>query len=92
MSNIKTASLEQLRAMRERGETSPARKDAKEIDLPNGFWESAKVVEPPSKKAISMRVDPDIIDFFKDEGDGYQTRMHAVLRAYVDGMKHRSPS
>jgi hypothetical protein len=36
------------------------------------------------KKQVSMRIDDDILDFFKSEGNRYQTRMHAVLRAYVD--------
>jgi len=36
------------------------------------------------KKQVSMRIDDDILDFFKSERNRYQTRMHAVLRAYVD--------
>ena len=36
------------------------------------------------KKQVSMRIDDDILDFFKSEGNRCQTRMHAVLRAYVD--------
>ena len=36
------------------------------------------------KKAISIRVNQDIIEYFKSEGPNYQTRMHEVLRAYVD--------
>ena len=36
------------------------------------------------KKAISLRLDPDILKFFKDGGAGYQTRINAVLRAYKD--------
>ena len=32
---------------------------------------------------MSLRVDPDVVAFFKAGGKGYQTRMNAVLRAYV---------
>lgn len=46
-------------------------------------WSDAVVVIPPRKKAISIRVDEDILDFFKREGEGYQRRMNAVLRSYM---------
>ena len=36
------------------------------------------------KTAISLRVDSDVLEWFKTEGDGYQTRINAVLRAYRD--------
>lgn len=39
---------------------------------------------PPMKKQITLRLDRDIIDWFKRQGPRYQTRMNAVLRAYVD--------
>ncbi|MGL4296346.1 MAG: BrnA antitoxin family protein [Aestuariivirga sp.] len=35
---------------------------------------------------MSLRIDPDVLAFFKASGKGYQTRMNAVLRAY---MEHR---
>src|ERR1700756_1238755 len=46
-------------------------------------WSDAVLVIPPKKKAISIRVDEDVLDFFKREGDGYQRRMNAVLRSYM---------
>lgn len=36
------------------------------------------------KKQITLRIDEDVLDWFKSGGDGYQTRINAVLRAYVD--------
>ena len=36
------------------------------------------------KSAISLRVDPEVLNWFKAQGPGYQTRMNAVLRAYKD--------
>ena len=36
------------------------------------------------KTAISLRVYSDVLEWFKTEGDGYQTRINAVLRAYRD--------
>lgn len=46
-------------------------------------WSDAVVVLPPKKKAISIRVDEDVLDFFKREGEGYQRRINAVLRSYM---------
>jgi uncharacterized protein (DUF4415 family) len=52
--------------------------DFRDID-----WSEAVLVIPPKKKAISIRIDEDVLDFFKDQGSGYQRRMNAVLRSYV---------
>ena len=38
----------------------------------------------PSKTSISLRVDQDVLAWFKAQGDGYQTRINAVLRAFRD--------
>ena len=46
-------------------------------------WSDAVLVMPARKKAISIRVDEDVLDFFKKEGAGYQRRMNAVLRSYM---------
>ncbi len=46
-------------------------------------WGEAVLVIPPKKKAISIRVDEDVLDYFKKEGAGYQRRMNAVLRSYM---------
>ena len=42
------------------------------------------MVVPPSKKAISFRVDEDVLEWFKSQGKGYQSRMNAILRSYYD--------
>ena len=46
-------------------------------------WSDAVLVVPPKKKAISIRVDEDVLDYFKKQGAGYQRRMNAVLRSYM---------
>jgi uncharacterized protein (DUF4415 family) len=46
-------------------------------------WANAALVIPPKKKAISIRVDEDVLNYFKKEGAGYQRRINAVLRLYV---------
>ncbi len=47
-------------------------------------WSDAVLVVPPKKTAISIRVDDDVLDYFKKQGAGYQRRMNAVLRSYMD--------
>ncbi len=49
------------------------------------FFATAKLVMPPgaSKKAVSLRVDEDVFDWFKAQGKGHLSRMNAVLRAYM---------
>jgi uncharacterized protein (DUF4415 family) len=46
-------------------------------------WSEGVVVIPPKKKPISIRVDQDVLDFFKNDGAGYQRHMNAVLRSYM---------
>jgi uncharacterized protein (DUF4415 family) len=54
--------------------------DAVPLDID---WSDAVLVIPPKKQAISIRVDEDVLKFFKKEGDGYQRRINAVLRSYM---------
>jgi uncharacterized protein (DUF4415 family) len=51
--------------------------------IPPGFWDNAKVLLPENKQQITLRLDPEVIRFFKRTGKGYQSRMGAVLRSYV---------
>ena len=46
-------------------------------------WGDTVLIIPPKKKAISIRVDEDVLDYFKKEGAGYQRRINAVLRSYM---------
>jgi uncharacterized protein (DUF4415 family) len=54
--------------------------DAAPLDID---WSDAVLVIPARKKAISIRVDEDVLDFFKKQGEGYQRRINAVLRSYM---------
>jgi uncharacterized protein (DUF4415 family) len=82
------ADLARLREMSdsEIDATSPAELS----DLPDDFWDDAEVVLPPPKEAISMRVDGDVLEWFRSQGPRYQTRMNAVLRSYMTMTKARS--
>jgi uncharacterized protein (DUF4415 family) len=60
--------------------------DAVPIDVD---WSDAVLVIPPKKKAISIRLDTDVLDYFKAGGEGYQRRINAVLRAFMQGRKKK---
>ncbi len=51
--------------------------------LPDEVWAGAEVQFPVPKKAISLRVDEDVLAWFKAGGPKYQSRMNAVLRSYM---------
>lgn len=53
-------------------------------------WSDVLLVMPVKKKAISIRVDEDVLDFFKQGGEGYQRRMNAVLRSYMHQKSKKS--
>lgn len=46
-------------------------------------WAEADVVYPVTKKALSIRLHEDVINFFQAGDRGYQTRMNAVLRHFM---------
>jgi uncharacterized protein (DUF4415 family) len=46
------------------------------------FWKDAKVVWPTRKTVVTMRLDADLLAWFRQER-GYQTRINAILRAYM---------
>ena len=60
-----------------------------EVDPEEGEvdWSQARVVMPPTKQIISVRIDRDVLAFFKSRGRGYQTRINAVLRSYMEAKR-----
>ncbi|WP_168219844.1 BrnA antitoxin family protein [Pseudotabrizicola formosa] len=93
VSNLKRMSLAELRARKGETDWDHLRK-AGDYDGPEEFpvdWDKAVLVEPANKQMVSLRLDADILEFFKSNGKGYQTRMNAVLRAYVQAQKVRRP-
>ena len=53
-------------------------------ELPRDFWDEAVPTLPAAKVPISLRVDPDVLEFFREAGPRYQSRMNAVLRSYME--------
>ncbi len=52
------------------------------------FWANAALVLPGKKERLTIRLDSDIVDWFKIRGRGYQTRINAVLRAFVNAQRN----
>lgn len=55
-------------------------------------WDTIQVGLPRPKQQLTVRVDRDVIDWFKAQGPGYQTRMNAVLRSFVEAQTKRTGS
>jgi uncharacterized protein (DUF4415 family) len=57
--------------------------------LDESFFREAELRIPKAKPVITIRLDPDVLDWFKAQGKGYQTRINAVLRMFMEGQKRR---
>ena len=64
--------------------------DQEEGPLPEGWERSAFIGLPPAKKEIHIRLDEDILDWFRARGARYQTRINSVLRSFVLAQQGRS--
>jgi uncharacterized protein (DUF4415 family) len=53
------------------------------------FFKNA-IIWPGPKKQITLRVDPDVLTFFRKHGRGYQTTINAVLRKYMEARKRQA--
>ena len=52
-------------------------------DMPTDWSSKADLVMPQAKRLLSLRLDADVLDWFREHGPGYQTRINAVLRSFV---------
>jgi uncharacterized protein (DUF4415 family) len=101
--NIKSYTAAELKAMRTQSRTDVRRLDAQtDAELERLLseaedegslrpdWTQAKLILPQAKKSVHLRLEQEIIEFFKSKGKGHISRMQAVLKAYVDA--HKSPA
>ena len=59
--------------------------DTSEIpELDTEFFKSAKLRMPSTKTSITVRLDTEVLEWYKNQGKGYQTRINAVLRTYME--------
>lgn len=50
-------------------------------------WAEATIGLPPLKTPVNAKFDVDVVNWFKAQGRGYQTRMNAVLRRYMEAQR-----
>jgi uncharacterized protein (DUF4415 family) len=104
MSDVRTYTRSQLRRMKDRTDWDRVA-DTTDADIKRSIaedpdwaefravdWSKADLVVPPRKKPISIRLDEDVLDFFREQGAGYQRRINAVLRAYMTQVRRKAPS
>jgi uncharacterized protein (DUF4415 family) len=53
-------------------------------ELDESFFANAIIRLPEPKASVTLRIDREVIDWFKSQGKGYQTRINAVLKAYKE--------
>ena len=82
--------LKRLDTLTEEEIEEAARSDENSLLLEECDMSSLQIVMPKAKQSISLRVDPDVLSYFKSMGKGYQTRMNAVLRAYMKTQLNQS--
>ena len=76
-----------LRSMTDAQIHAAVTKDPDISPTDEAFWAKAKVVIPRPKKTVTMRLDADLLDWFRGNW-GYQTRINAILRAYMNAQAH----
>jgi uncharacterized protein (DUF4415 family) len=61
-------------------------------ELPDDFWDTAVVVDPPRRHSVHLKLEPEVFDFFYEEaeGKGHITHMQSVLHAYANAHRKRA--
>lgn len=77
-----------LKDMPDEAITKAAESDPDNLPLDDPFFETAKHLPPSAllkeaKQQITLRIDADVLEWFRASGAGYQSKMNAVLKAYV---------
>jgi uncharacterized protein (DUF4415 family) len=59
-------------------------------ELDDEFWKNARLVKPDRTQSVTLRVKQSVLDTYKAQGKGYQTRMNAVLETYARSIGQKS--
>ena len=98
--NIVRYTAEEIRERRRRGKTRSdwdrinamteeeiernALEENRRLGIPDDWYKGAYAVYPVEKERITIRIDKDILEHFRKTGKGYQSRMNAVLHAFME--------
>ncbi len=77
---------ERLRSLSDKSVRSAIKADPEARPTDVDFWKQAKVVIPRAKQTITIRLDADLLGWLRRQ-KGYQTRINAVLRTYMEAQK-----
>jgi len=75
-----------LRALSDKSIRSAVKADPEARPTDADFWKQAKVVMPKAKQTVTIRLDADLLGWLRRQ-KGYQTRINAVLRTYMEAQK-----
>jgi uncharacterized protein (DUF4415 family) len=78
-----------LDTMTEEEVEQQAAEDMADLGIDPDWMEHAEVITPRTKDRVTVRLDHDILEWLKAQGRGYQTRINAILRAYVESQRAR---
>lgn len=96
---IETYTDAELRAMRAAGKSRTNWRKAARMPIPDGSdpddaipddndvnWVTTDLAMTRRKEHTNLRIDADVLQYFRKQGKGYQTKINAVLRSYVEQM------
>ena len=81
---------ERLRRMTDEEIERAARSDPDAPPTDFAYWQGATPVPPRETQRVTLRLDREVLDFFRRQGRGYQSRMNAVLHAYVESQRRNT--
>ena len=81
---------ERVKNMTEEEIEANALSDPDNPPLEEDFWKNAILVIPGRKRPVQIRLDPDVLLWFKSQGPRYQTRINAVLRSYMTATESKA--
>ena len=87
--DIKHYSRDEIRTLKAKGKVWNTPADAPKFEPDENFWKQARIVKSHSrrKSSVHLRLDPEILSFYRSGGPGHLTRMASVLRAYAEGQE-----
>ncbi len=104
--NMMRYSFEELRAQQRQGESKTnwahidpltdeeierlANEDDQSLGIDKWDWDKATLVIPEPKQSVNLRLDAEILRFFRKQGPGYQTRINTVLKSYVSAQMEKA--
>jgi uncharacterized protein (DUF4415 family) len=75
--------LRRLQRMTDKDIVTAAKGDPDAAILPRALWKDALLTPPRGKRQVTLRLDAEVLDFFKQGGRGYQTKINRVLKAFI---------